>query len=148
MRMAGLSTKIYVGGLLIQKGGILLKVEGDEARSWYSIPGKFLEGDETLEMAASKGFRADTGHHCAVRDLAYVIESFRGEENRELGLYFLVSAPSLKDLANAGDKVRFVPMEEMIGLDVRPAVLGGKIFADERRGSRGSATYLVNHWTE
>ena len=148
MRVTALPTRIYAGGLLLRNGEILLKVEGEEANRWYSLPGKYLEGDETLEMAVSKGFRADTGFACAVRDLSYVIESFRGEEAREIGLYFLVSAPSLKDSIKTGGLVRFVSVEEMIGMDVRPAVLGGKIFADERRGSRGSATYLVNHWNE
>ncbi|HVP24307.1 MAG TPA: NUDIX domain-containing protein [Conexivisphaerales archaeon] len=141
-------TRVYAGALLIEKGNLLLKAGGPEPESWYLPPGKYLEDDETLEMAVSKGFRADTGCLCAVRDLVYVIESFRGEDERELGLYFLVSSPSLMGPGGTKGRVRFVPIEQMKGMDIRPAVLGGKISADERRGSRGSATYLVNRWNE
>ena len=139
-------TKIYVGGLVIERGHMLLKEVESATKKWYLPPGKYLADDETLEMAVSKGFKEDTGCMCAVRDLAYVIESFRGEEERELGLYFLVSSPALRNSERLGGGLPFVPLEEMIAMDVRPAVLGGKIFADEKRGSRGSATYLVNHW--
>jgi ADP-ribose pyrophosphatase YjhB (NUDIX family) len=136
-----------VGGLLIDRGNILLKEGGEAHRQWLRPPGKYLEGDETLEMTVSKGFKEETGWMCAVRDLAYVIESFKGDGERELGVYFLVSVPSPR--AREGlPGLRFLSVEEMIATDVRPAVLAGKIFADEKRGSRGSATYLVNHWND
>jgi hypothetical protein len=99
-------------------------------------------------MAVSKGFKQETGWMCAVRDMAYVIESFKGDDERELGIYFLVNVPSLKAREVAEPGLRFVSMEEMATIDVRPAVLAGKVFADEKRGSRGSATYLVNHWND
>lgn len=137
-----------MGGLLIDAGSILLKTGGDGSQQWLRPPGKYLEGDETLEMAVSKGFKEETGWMCAVRDLAYVIESFKGVGERELGLYFLVSVPSHRAREFVEPGLRFVPVEEMIAMDVRPAVLAGKIFADEKRGSRGSATYLVNHWND
>jgi ADP-ribose pyrophosphatase YjhB (NUDIX family) len=143
-----LKTTIYVGGLLIDGGDILLKHGGDASHQWLRPPGKYLEGDETLEMAVSKGFKEETGWMCAVRDLTYVIESFKGDGERELGVYFLVSAPSPRAREFLEQGLRFVSVEEMITMDVRPAVLAGKIFADEKRGSRGSATYLVNHWND
>jgi ADP-ribose pyrophosphatase YjhB (NUDIX family) len=143
-----LKTSIYVGGLLIDNGSILLKQGGEASRQWLRPPGKYLEGDETLEMAVSKGFKGETGWMCAVRDLAYVIESFKGDGERELGVYFLVSVPSHRAREVMDQGLRLVPIEEMITMDVRPAVLAGKIFADEKRGSRGSATYLVNHWND
>ncbi len=138
-------TTIFVGGLMIEGGKVLLKREaGPEGREHYVLPGKLLEGDETLEMAASTGFKADTRWNCAVSDLAYVIETFRGAE-RELGLYFMVNVPSSIDRRRLAPGCTFLPLEEAIGLDVRPAVLAGKVFADERRGHRGSATYLVSY---
>ena len=143
-----MKTAIYVGGLLIDRGSILLKQGGEASKQWFRPPGKFLEGDETLEMAVSKGFKEETGWMCAVRDLAYVIESFKGDDERELGVYFLVSVHSPKAREIVRDGLQFVSMQEMIVMDVRPAVLAGKIFADEKRGSRGSATYLVNHWND
>jgi ADP-ribose pyrophosphatase YjhB (NUDIX family) len=143
-----LKTTIFVGGLLIDKGNILLKERGEAPREWLRPPGKHLEGDETLEMAVSKGFKEETGWMCAVRDLVYVIESFKGDGERELGVYFLVSVPSPKVREVVGPGLRFVSVKEMITMDVRPAVLAGKIFADEKRGLRGSATYLVNHWND
>jgi len=133
---------------LIEKGRILLKAEKSGPRLWYVLPGKYLEGDETLEMAVSRGFKDDTGFMCAVRDLAYVIESFTGDEERELGIYFVVASPSLRVPQKLGHGVAFVSLDEMIGMDVKPSVLGGKVFADERRGSRGAATYLVNNLDE
>jgi ADP-ribose pyrophosphatase YjhB (NUDIX family) len=136
---------IFVGGLLIDEERILLKDESG-SQQWFRPPGKYLEGDETLEMAVSKGFKDETGWMCAVRDLSYVIESFRGEGDRELGVYFLVGVPSPRARGVMLPGLRFVSMQEMVTMDVRPAVLAGKIFADEKRGARGSATYLVNHW--
>jgi ADP-ribose pyrophosphatase YjhB (NUDIX family) len=141
-------TKVYVGGLLIEKGQMLLKPEGSGVKTWYEPPGKYLEDDETLEMAVSKGFKADTGRACAVGDLAYVIESFKGDEERELGIYFFVASPSVQGRESLGHGLRLVLLEEMAGMDVRPSVLGGKVLADERRGLHGSATYLVNNWNE
>lgn len=126
----------------------MLKTEGEASQQWLRPPGQYLEGDETLEMAVSKGFKKETGWMCALRDLAYVIESFKGDGERELGLYFLVSVPSLRARNVVEPGLRFVSVEEMITMDVRPAVLAGKIFADEKRGSRGSATYLVNRWND
>ena len=143
-----MKTTIYVGGLLIDGGSILLKTGGEASRQWLRPPGKYLEGDETLEMAVSKGFKEETGWMCAVRDLAYVIESFKGDDERELGVYFLVSVPSPRAREIVEPGLRFVSVEQMITMDVRPAVLAGKIFVDEKRGSRGSATYLVNHWND
>ncbi len=126
----------------------MLKTGGGASQQWLRPPGKYLEGDETLEMAVSKGFKEETGWTCAVRDLAYVIESFKGDGERELGVYFLVGVPSLRDRNVVESGLRFVSVEDMITMDVRPAVLAGKIFADEKRGSCGSATYLVNHWND
>ena len=133
---------------MIEKGRVLLKAEGSASKLWYVPPGKYLEGDETLEMAVSRGFKDDTGCACAVRDLAYVIESFRGAGERELGIYFMVSSPTLHAAEKPGRGLALVPLEEMIGVDMKPSVLGGKVFADERRGSRGAATYLVNYLDE
>jgi ADP-ribose pyrophosphatase YjhB (NUDIX family) len=138
-------TSIFVGGLLMLDGRMLLKSEGEATQLWYRTPGKYLEGDETLEMAVSRGFKEDTGWMCAVKDLSYVIESFKGDGERDLGLYFLVSVPSAKAREGLRGRLSFVPMEEIIEMDVRPAVLAGKVFADEKRGARGSATYLVNY---
>jgi len=143
-----LLTRIYVGGLLIEKGRILLKMVGEGSKRRYIMPGKYLEGDETLEMAVSKGFERDVGCRCAVRDLVYIIESFKEEEERELGVFFLVSAPSSRRLEGVGAGLLFVGVDDMIRMEIRPQVLGGKIFADEKRGSRGSATYLVDQWNE
>jgi ADP-ribose pyrophosphatase YjhB (NUDIX family) len=141
-------TKIYAGGLMIGRGKMLLKAAGSGSKKWYLPPGKYLEDDETLEMAVSQGFKEDTGCLCAVGDLAYVIESFKDEGERELGIYFLVSAPTVRGPEGLGPGLALVSVEEAIGLDLRPAVLSGKILADERQGSHGSATYLVNRWSE
>jgi ADP-ribose pyrophosphatase YjhB (NUDIX family) len=141
-----MGTSIYVGGLMIEDARIVLKARGGSKgeETPYSVPGKYLEGDETLEMAVSKGFMEDTGWACAVSDLVYVIESFQGGE-RELGFYFMVNVPAIRDRGEIASGCRSFPIAEAIGLDVRPSVLAGKIFADERRGHRGSATYLVSY---
>jgi ADP-ribose pyrophosphatase YjhB (NUDIX family) len=141
-------TRIYVGGLLIRGGRILLKPEVSGAKTWYEPPGKYLEDDETLEMAVSKGFKTDTRCLCVVGDLAYVIESFEGEGRKELGIYFVVASPSLSGPRALRRGLRNVFLEEAVEMDVRPSVLSRKILVDERRGAHGSATYLVNRWNE
>ena len=110
-----------IGGMLFHEGKVLLglrNIEPDFGR--WSMPGGYVEMDETLEQAVVREFREETGLQVQPLGLLAILQSPGQENNHSWCIWGVRLAGPLADLAPDPvevQQVRFFAPEELDSLE-------------------------------
>jgi len=136
--------ELRVAGLW-RRGAALLLVEHEKGgERYWVVPGGHVERGETLAGAVAREFLEEVAVEVRVGDLV-LANDFILADRHAVNLYFAVEAvdPSAVPRAQRTGSVRgarFVAVEELTGIDLRPAI--GEILAGYVRTGSVPRTYL------
>ncbi len=132
MRLANV---VRASGLLVKDGGVLVQRLGREV----SLPGKVVEEGQTMEMALSEYF-GEMGWMVTVGGLRYLVEELKDGDKV---LHFAFEVNALKEERPA-PPFSYVSFDELEDTGAKPAVLFGKLLADQHGPRRQGCTYLIS----
>jgi 8-oxo-dGTP diphosphatase len=134
--------------IVFRDDDVLLVHRTRNASGDWVLPGGTPRPGESMAACARRETREETGLPVFPGRVALVLESLGpGSVQRTVDLVFLAAAgvhgepqPQEPDL-----EARFVPLDVLPGLDVRPPI-AGHLRALHARGSAPTAAYLGNLW--
>jgi len=149
--------KIRVAAVLVESDAVLLAMHRRRGETTWALPGGGLEEGEALEECLVREMREETGIPIRVGRLmlvADVVPPAGSLREQTLNLVFHVTrdgqahteARSVR-LDEAHDAVRFVPLDDLEQVGLRPPI-GEALRAAIAEGPNGPARYLGNVWAE
>jgi len=133
-----------VGVVLINNGQILLIRDIRQKPPTFHLPGDIVKLNETLETAAKRSVKEQTGLDIDVEKLRYVRDDI-GDGRHRLDAFFLGAISRQQELTaneNQNFKVDWVNLEILESMDLFPQFLRAKILEDYRNKFRDGAGYV------
>lgn len=134
--------------LVLEEGRVLLVRHQKNGRTYWLLPGGGVEFGEPAPDAARREVEEETGLQVEVDDLALVAETIAPDASRHL-LHLVFRARKVGGLLQIGAEdrlaeARFVPLEELPGLEMHPPLASAIRDVAEHPGPR----YLGRLWVD
>ncbi|HEY7261637.1 MAG TPA: NUDIX hydrolase [Trebonia sp.] len=140
---------IRCSAAVFRDGGVLLVHHArDDGAGYWVLPGGTPHPGESMAACAQRETMEETGMSVAPGRVAFVLEALApGARRRAVDLVFLaaITVRGEPEAREADLKARFVPVEALTGLALRPPLAGHLRWLHERGPTR-TASYLGNMW--
>ena len=119
--MEGPGPQVAVGAIVIHDGTLLMVRRGKEpGRGLWSLPGGKVETGEYLAEALRREVVEETGLEVTVGDLVGIFEVIGHVHYVVLDFFAEVETASPPRPAGDADEARWVPLDEVVGLQCTP----------------------------
>jgi len=133
-----------VGVVLLNGNNVLLIRNIKQSPPTFHLPGDVVKISETLEIAAKRSVKEQTGLDIELQKLIYVRDDL-SENRQRVDIIFLGTLKPEQNLQgpeNANVKVDWVTIDVLKSMNLQPEILKEQILADYKNKFKASAKYI------